>query len=110
VDEKQWAMILHLSLLAGFVIPLGGLIAPIIIWQLKKKDLPSIDAHGKVVVNWILSALIYTIISIVLVFVLIGILLLMILGVLAVAFPIIGAIKAGNGELWKYPLSIQFFK
>ena len=37
-DFRMWAMILHFSLLAGFVIPLGGLIAPIIIWQIKKEE------------------------------------------------------------------------
>jgi len=28
----------------------------------------------------------------------------------AIAFPIVGGIKANNGEVWRYPLSIQFFK
>ena len=33
-----------------------------------------------------------------------------VLTALCIIFPIIGGIKANNGELWKYPLSIQFFK
>jgi uncharacterized protein len=109
MNEKNWAMILHLSLLLNYVVPLGGIIAPIVIWQLKKNDMPGIDAHGKVVVNWIISALIYAIVCIPLFFIVIGVPLLMLLGVLSVAFPIVGAIKASNGELWKYPLSIPFF-
>src|SRR5687768_4579326 len=53
-ETNQWAMFLHLSLLAGFVVPLAGLVAPIVIWQIKKTELPEIDIHGKIVMNWII--------------------------------------------------------
>lgn len=109
-ETRQWAMFLHLSLLAGYVIPLAGFVAPILIWQLKKADHPAIDEHGKVVINWLISGLIYAAICLILFVVFVGIPLMVILGVLAVAFPIIGAIKANNGELWKYPFSIPFLK
>jgi uncharacterized Tic20 family protein len=107
---RQWALILHLSQLAGFVIPGAGLVTPIIIWQMKKDEMPGLDAHGRAVANWILSGLIYAAASAVLVIVLIGIPLLILLLLVGVIFPIIGGIKAGDGEVWKYPLSITFFK
>jgi uncharacterized Tic20 family protein len=110
-QTRTWAMILHLSQFAGyFLVPLAGLIAPIIIWQVKKAELPEIDAHGKVVMNWIISAFLYGLLCFVLCFVLAGIPLFAILGVMAIVFPIIGAIKASSGEVWRYPLSITFFK
>ncbi len=109
-ETRQWAMYLHLSLLAGYVIPLAGFVAPVLIWQLKKTDLPAIDDHGKVVINWLISGLIYATICLILFVVFIGIPLMVILGLMAVAFPIIGGIKASNGELWKYPFSIPFLK
>jgi uncharacterized Tic20 family protein len=104
------AMYLHLSLLAGLLVPFAGFVLPILIWQLKKEEMPALDAHGKVVVNWIISALIYAAISFVLVFVLIGILLFIVLGVLGIIFPIIGGIKANDGIVWRYPLSIAFLR
>jgi uncharacterized Tic20 family protein len=106
----QWAMFLHFSLLAGFIVPLAGLVTPIIIWQLKKNDLPELDAHGKVVVNWLISSLIYGVIGAILTIVFIGVIILFALGIVAIVFPIVGGIKANNGELWKYPFSIQFLK
>ena len=112
-DEKtirQWAMFLHLSQLAGYVIPLAGLLCPIIIWQMKKATMPALDVHGKMVVNWIITELIFGLVFCALSFLLIGIPLLMVLGVLAVVFPIIGGIKANNGILWKYPLSLNIIK
>jgi uncharacterized protein len=107
-QSRQWAMFLHFSLLAGLIVPLAGFIAPIIIWQIKKTELPALDIHGKIVLNWLISSLIYAVISGVLIFVLIGIPLLILIGILAVIFPIVGGIKANNGEEWKYPLSIRF--
>jgi len=113
VDDRQvrqWALVLHLSLLAGFLIPLAGLVAPIIIWQLKKEEMPGLDAHGKVVANWIISSIIYLGVSVLLIFVLIGIPLILLLCLVGVIFPIIGGIKASDGEVWKYPMSITFFR
>jgi uncharacterized protein len=109
-QARKWGFILHISVLAGFAMPPVGLIAPVVIWQLKKDELPGIDAHGKNAVNWIISAMIYAVVSVLLIFVIIGIPMLMALGAAGVAFPIIAAIKANHGELWKYPLSIEFLK
>ena len=110
MQERQWALICHLSALSGYVIPFGNLIAPIIIWSMKKDEFPMVDAHGKAVINFQISITIWIIISGVLIILLIGIPLLILLAILQVVFVIIGAIKADNGELYKYPLSIQFIK
>jgi uncharacterized Tic20 family protein len=109
-QARTWGMLLHLSVLAGYIVPIFGLVAPVVIWQLKKDELPGIDAHGKNALNWIISHLIYLVICVALFFFLIGIPLLMALGVMAVLFPIIAAIKANNGEIWRYPLTITFFE
>jgi len=107
-QTRQWAFLLHLSLLAGFLIPLAGLVVPILIWQLKKDDLPGIDPHGRVVANWIISEIVYAVACGVLALLVIGIPLLMALFAIGIIFPIIGGIKANDGIVWKYPLSIPF--
>ena len=109
-DEKQWGMFLHLSQLANTIIPPLGLIAPIVLWQMKKDEMPALDAHGKMVTNWIISSLIYAVVSGVLAIVLVGFLGLIAVWLLGIIFPIIGGIKANNGELWEYPLTIKFLK
>ena len=77
---------------------------------MKKPSLPGIDAHGINVINWIISLIVYSVVSAILIFAIIGIPMLMALGLVSVVFPIIAAIKANNGEVWKYPLSISFVK
>ena len=108
-EERQMGLFLHLSQLANMLAPPLGIIAPIVIWQLKKEEMPPLDAHGKMVTNWIISSLIYWVISAVLIFVFfIGLIPMFGLVIASIAFPIIGGIKANNGEFWEYPLTIKF--
>jgi uncharacterized Tic20 family protein len=108
-DGRQWGMFIHLSQFAGYVFPLAGLILPIVLWQVKKNELPGVDAHGRIVVNWFLSGLIYGIVSTILCIFLIGIPMVFLLIILAIVYPIVGAVKANDGVIWKYPGSIPFF-
>jgi uncharacterized protein len=110
-ETRNWAMALHLSLLSGLIVPLAGLIVPVVIYILKKDSLPGLVPHGHVVFNWIISALIYGFVSLILVVAAgLGILLLAALAILCIIFPIIGGVKATEGEVWSYPLSIKIFK
>jgi uncharacterized protein len=108
-DIEQWSVLLHLSQLLVFVVPPVGLIVPFVIWQVKKSSIPELDEHGRIVANWIVSALIYFAVSVVLSLVLIGIPFLLAVIVLAIVYPIMGAMKASRGEVWRYPLSMTFF-
>ncbi len=108
-DVRQWALFLHLSQFAGFVIPLGGMILPIVLWQMKKEEWPEIDLHGRAIMNWILSEILYLLICLPLCIVLIGFPLMGLVLLAGLIFPIVGALKANEGILWKYPASIPFF-
>lgn len=109
-DANQWAMFVHFSLFAGYLVPLAGLVLPIILWQIKKDQYPFVDVHGKIVVNWIISLIIYAAICAVLVFFVIGLIGFAILGALSIIFPIVGGIKANQGEAWEYPLTIKLIR
>lgn len=109
-EQKQMGLFLHLSQLANIIIPFAGIVIPIVIWQTQKEKMPALDAHGKMVVNWLISSLIYWIVSGVLAIVLIGFLGMLALVIMGIVFPIVGGIKANNDELWEYPLTIKFLK
>lgn len=109
-DERQMGMIIHLSQLINVLFFPIGIVAPIILWQTQKDKMPALDAHGKMVTNFMISMTIYMIVSIILMFVLIGFLTILAVAVIGIVFPIIGGIKANNGELWSYPLTIKFIK
>ncbi|WP_179020169.1 DUF4870 domain-containing protein [Winogradskyella forsetii] len=107
--DNQLLVITHLSQLLTYLTGFGGLIVPLIIWATQKDQVERMDTHGKAILNFQLSILIYTLISIPLIIVFgLGILTLILIGILAFVMPIVNAIKAGNGELPSYPLSINF--
>ena len=110
MELKSYLLLMHLSQLAGFIIPLAGLIMPIIMWATNKDQSREIDNHGKVILNWLISAIIYAAICTFLMVVVIGVFGFIVLGICALIFAVIGAIKANEGILWHYPLSIKFLK
>ena len=99
----------HLSQLLSYLTGIGGLVAPLVIWLSTKDTISGMDHHGKAIVNFQLSMLLYSLLSIpaVLLFGL-GIISLLFIGVVAFILPIINAIKASRGEVPSYILSIQF--
>jgi uncharacterized protein len=109
-QARTWDMLCHLSALAGYLIPFGNVIAPLIIWQIKRSEYPSVDVHGKEAVNFQISVLIYTFVSIFLTFVLIGIPLLVATVIGSLVCIVIASVKANKGETFRYPLTIRFIK
>lgn len=110
IELSTFCMLMHLSQFAGFIIPLGGYVLPIIMWAVHKDKSVVIDQHGKNILNWMITFFIYICISCVLILLVVGIFSLIILSVLTIIFTIIGAIKAANKELYRYPLTINFIK
>lgn len=106
---RTWTILCHASALLGvfFHIP-GHIIGPLIVWLAKRDDAPEIDAHGKESLNFQISMLIYHAIAAVFCLVLIGFLVLPILWVLNAIFVIVASIKASDGKLYRYPMTIRF--
>jgi len=113
-DACTWAMFCHLAGLGGllvWIVPvIGGIICPLILWQLKKGDDPFIDEQGKESVNFQISMLLYWIIAWPLCFACIGIVLVPLIPIADVVLVLIASIKAGNGRAYRYPLTIRFIK
>jgi uncharacterized Tic20 family protein len=102
-------VLMHLSVLSGIIIPLGGLIVPLILW-LVNRGIPRYDAQGKEVMNWVIFLAIYGIVSGILSIVLIGLLMLVVGAVAILVLAIMGAVKSSKGEFFKYPLPFRLIK
>ncbi len=108
-EDRQLIVITHLSQLVTLVTGFGSLIVPLIIWVTQKEKVFQMDTHGKNIINFQLSLIIYFIICIPLILLFgLGILGFIVLGIIAIIFPVINAIKASNGETPTYPLSFNF--
>jgi uncharacterized Tic20 family protein len=109
-DEKNLALICHLSALAMFVIPFGNVIGPLIVWLMKKDSSPFIDAEGKEVLNFQITVTIGFAIAMVLSLAFVGIPLLIAIGVGNVIFIVLAAIEVSNGNPYRYPINLRLIK
>jgi len=108
-DERMWAMLCHLGGLCKYTpVPFGNVIAPLILWLIKKDELAFVDDQGKEALNFQISMSIYMLVSTILVFVLIGIVLLIALAVFDLVVIVLAAVKANQGIAYRYPLCIRF--
>ena len=103
-------MLCHLSALAGYIIPIGNIIGPLVVWLIKKDQMPFVDDQGKEALNFQISVMIYAMVSVILVFVLIGIPLLIAVGIFNLVMIIVATVKSNAGESYRYPLCIRFLK
>ncbi|MEK3886123.1 DUF4870 domain-containing protein [Bacillus sp. FSL K6-3431] len=95
--EKSVAGLLYITSLFFPVI------APLIIWLIKKDESPFIDFHGREYFNFLISYTVYSIVAGISVIILIGFILLPIVGLSAIIFTIIAAIKAFDGQTYRIP-------
>lgn len=110
-DARLWGMLCHLTALAGMVgIPFGHILGPLIIWLIKKNEIPFVDEQGKESLNFQITATIAGLICIPLIFVIIGFPLLIALGIADLVFIIIATIKSNSGQHYRYPFAIRFIK
>ena len=115
---RNWNMLCHISALAACLgIPFGNIIGPLVVWQIKKNEFPSVDVHGKAALNFQISITIVAVIAgvsaVILSFFCIGYLLLPVVALIGLAglvFSVIAGIKASDGEDYKYPWSWEFVK
>ena len=109
-DARTWAMFCHLGALAGYIIPFGNIIAPLVIWLIKKDESPFVDDQGKESLNFQISITLYALVALLLTVIVIGFFLLLAVGIFALVMVIIAAVKTNDGEKYRYPLCIRFIK
>lgn len=107
IADQKWPLWVHLSVLAGFVIPFGNIIGPLIIWLLKRQEIPAVEQHGREVLNFQISFAIYFCVAFVLIYAFIGVLIVPVLAILWLVFTIIGIVKASKDEFYRFPLTIR---
>jgi hypothetical protein len=103
-------MLCHLSSLSGYIIPLGNVLGPLVVWLMKKETMPLVDDQGKESMNFQITVTIAAIVCIPLFLVCVGIFLLIAVGILDLVFTIIAAIQASKGTAYRYPFALRLIK
>ena len=110
-DENIWAMLCHIGAFAGFAFPFGNIIAPLIIWLIKKDEMPFVDNQGKEALNFQISITIYGLVILpTLCFPPLLILLALALSIGNIVFIIIASVTTNKGQAYRYPCCIRLVK
>lgn len=108
--ERNYAMAAHIAGFAGFVFPFGNIIGPLIAWQIGKDKGAYADEQGKEALNFQITWTIYLVVSLFSILVLVGLLLVPVVAISWLVLTIIGAVKAANGEPYRYPMTWRLVK
>jgi uncharacterized protein len=106
-EERALAAITHLSGLSGYIIPLGGIVVPIIIWMVKSESrVISTIAKQAILLNLIVFLLVIAGLILFFTVILIPLVIIgwVVLGLAAIILPIVGALKANDGVYYRYPV------
>jgi uncharacterized Tic20 family protein len=115
-EERQWAMFAHLAALSVFVTGIGAVVGPLVVWQIKKNEMPFVDDQGKEATNFNITTLIIVVALWIFTIITLGIGALITIPAMLVVFvgwlifTIIAALKANEGVAYRYPLSIRLIK
>ena len=107
-EERNWAMLCHLISFSGYLIPFGNIFGPLLLWLLKREEWPQVDDQGKESLNFQITWTIFFFLSLLLCFVVIGFVLLPVVILVDLILVVIATIKASEGELYRYPLTLRF--
>ena len=109
-QERVWSMWIHLSGLCHYLLPIPGVgvIAPLILWSMKKMDSAYIDENGKEAINFQISILLYVLASCLLILVFIGVVLVPAVLLFQLILCVYAGIRANDGHTTRYPLTIRF--
>ena len=109
-DERTWSTVVHLSALSALFIPLGHVLGPLVIWLIKRADMPMVDRHGKEALNFQITVTIASFLCGLLTFVGIGLVLLFVLLVADAVLVIMAAVKTSRGEAFSYPFTWRLLR
>ena len=98
-NDNLWILFSHLSLVMG-----AALLVPLIIYLVKKDESPEVAYHAKEALNFHISITIY---SLVCAATCVGIALVPVIGIVALVFSIIAAVKSSDPVRYRYPLTIR---
>jgi uncharacterized Tic20 family protein len=107
-SARNWAMWAHLSAFSGHFIPFGHVLGPLVIWCIKKDEIPFVNDQGKEALNFQITMTIAFIVAGISIFVLVGFVLLPAVWIFDIVVTIIAAVKANEGVPYRYPLTLRF--
>ena len=110
-SERTWGLFCHLSALALFLgIPFGNILGPLVVWLLKKDEMPVVADQGRESLNFQITRTRVRIAATVTMLFFVGFILLPAAALFDLVMVIVAAVKFGEGQDYRYPFAIRFIQ
>ena len=109
--DRTWAMLAHLSALAGLVVWLVGcVLGPLAVWISRRYQSAFVAEHAREALNFNITVVLAALVCMLLMLVFVGFILGAALFIAWLVLTLIAAIKASEGAVYRYPVSLRLVK
>jgi uncharacterized protein len=110
-SERTWAMLAHLAALAGIVVWLvGAILGPLVVWLVRRDESEFVAEHAREALNFNITVAIGAVMCGLLALVFIGFILGAALFIAWLVLTLVAAIRASEGQHYRYPVSLRLVK
>jgi hypothetical protein len=106
-DERTWAILVHASAFAGLFVPFGNILAPLVVWLIKREESEFVDANGKQALNFQMTWTAIIVLALFSIVVGVGLFLVPIVALAWVILVVLAAVRASEDEVYDYPLTVD---
>jgi hypothetical protein len=106
-EQRNWAMFAHLSALLVYPTLIGGIVGPLVIWLMRRDDMPFAADQAKETLNFQITVYLAGLVCGILMLLVIGFFLAVILVVAHIVLTLVAAVKASEGVAYRYPFNLR---
>jgi len=106
-DERTWGSVVHASALVGLFVPFGNVLAPLVVWLIKREESEFVDANGKEALNFQITWTVLLVLALLSVLVGVGVLVAPIVALAWVVLVVLATVRASENEVYDYPLTVD---
>ena len=113
-EERTLGCVAHLSTFAGYVVPFGNVVAPLVIWLTQRDESTFVGEHARQALNFQITFMVFALACVIVLIATLGLGIfvvvpaLIVMAICEVVFTVIGAIRGYEGNEYRYPLSLTW--
>ena len=106
-DERTWGILVHASAFAGLFVPFGNILAPLVVWLIKREESEFVDANGKQALNFQITWTVIVVFALFSLLVGVGLILVPLVALAWVILVVLATVRASENEVYDYPLTVD---
>ena len=106
-DERTWAILVHASAFAGLFVPFGNILAPLLVWLIKREESEFVDANGKQALNFQMTWTVIVVLALFSLVIGVGLVLVPLVALAWVILVVLATVRASENEVYDYPLTVD---